>query len=319
MEKYDPLAINYKMDTLEDILSIPVPTEKFELPDDFMDSIEYVLQRKATEFKKEGNMECAIACLEKAVEIIPFSPMPYPDCFERLEKYLKLNNQWDEAEEVSLEGAKQEKNFQNEFKNKVLSDATKLGTDLLEASYHEPASAKEAMYRGRVFSISGSDTRFPVLPEDFWETRLSACSFIWGISEPLYCDPDRIIAFSNRPFIDNRGNIEKAAYEKYASEMRLKKETEKEYFWILKHLPRIAPKSLNGYSRMKNSNSRNFQKIRKMAMEKGLEFADTSKENISKKEILRTCWGDYEMPDPYILDIRKGPRYDLKKIKEDEL
>lgn len=199
MEKYDPLAINYKMDTLEDILSIPVPTEKFELPDDFMDSIEYVLQRKATEFKKEGDMECAIACLEKAVEIIPFSPMPYPD------------------------------------------------------------------------------------------------------------------------FIDNRGNIEKAAYEKYASEMRLKKETEKEYFWILKHLPRIAPKSLNGYSRMKNSNSKNFQKIRKMAMEKGLEFADTSKENISKKEILRTCWGDYEMPDPYILDIRKGPRYDLKKIKEDEL
>ena len=183
MEKYDPLAINYKMDTLEDILSIPVPTEKFELPDDFMDSIEYVLQRKATEFKKEGDMECAIACLEKAVEIIPFSPMPYPDCFERLEKYLKLNNQWDEAEEVSLEGAKQEKNFQNEFKNKVLSDAAKLGTDLLEASYHEPASAKEAMYRGRVFSISGSDTRFPVLPEDFWETRLSACSFIWGISE----------------------------------------------------------------------------------------------------------------------------------------
>ena len=160
MEKYDPLAINYKMDTLEDILSIPVPTEKFELPDDFMDSIEYVLQRKATEFKKEGDMECAIACLEKAVEIIPFSPMPYPDCFERLEKYLKLNNQWDEAEEVSLEGAKQEKNFQNEFKNKVLSDAAKLGTDLLEASYHEPASAKEAMYRGRVFSISGSDTRF---------------------------------------------------------------------------------------------------------------------------------------------------------------
>ena len=157
MEKYDPLAINYKMDTLEDILSIPVPTEKFELPDDFMDSIEYVLQRKATEFKKEGDMECAIACLEKAVEIIPFSPMLYPDCFERLEKYLKLNNQWDEAEEVSLEGAKQEKNFQNEFKNKVLSDAAKLGTDLLEASYHEPASAKEAMYRGRVFSISGSD------------------------------------------------------------------------------------------------------------------------------------------------------------------
>ena len=100
MEKYDPLAINYKMDTLEDILSIPVPTEKFELPDDFMDSIEYVLQRKATEFKKEGDMECAIACLEKAVEIIPFSPMPYPDCFERLEKYLKLNNQWEDRKSV---------------------------------------------------------------------------------------------------------------------------------------------------------------------------------------------------------------------------
>lgn len=31
------------------------------------------------------------------------------------------------------------------------------------------------------------------------------------------------------------------------------------------------------------------------------------------KEILRTRWGDYEMPDPYTLDIRKGPRYDLKR------
>lgn len=33
-----------------------------------------------------------------------------------------------------------------------------------------------------------------------------------------------------------------------------------------------------------------------------------------KKEILHTLWGDYEMPDPYILYLHKGPRDDLKRI-----
>ena len=34
----------------------------------------------------------------------------------------------------------------------------------------------------------------------------------------------------------------------------------------------------------------------------------------SPDEVLRTKWGTYEMPDPYVINIAKGPRTDLKKI-----
>ena len=42
--------------------------------------------------------------------------------------------------------------------------------------------------------------------------------------------------------------------------------------WITDNLPDIAPKSLSGYKRMKNSNSKNFQNIVNKAKEKGFEI-----------------------------------------------
>lgn len=37
------------------------------------------------------------------------------------------------------------------------------------------------------------------------------------------------------------------------------------------------------------------------------------------KEILYTKWGKYEMPDPYILNISKGPRTDLREIRDGDM
>lgn len=71
-KNYKSNAKYYKLNTLEQITSIPTPTEKFELLCDFTDSIEYVLQRKATEYKKAGKMDLAIACLKKSNEIMAF-------------------------------------------------------------------------------------------------------------------------------------------------------------------------------------------------------------------------------------------------------
>lgn len=43
---------------------------------------------------------------------------------------------------------------------------------------------------------------------------------------------------------------------------RLRKRTLRhEYYWIQEHLPKLCPKSLSGYSRMKNSNSKSYQKL----------------------------------------------------------
>lgn len=272
-KKYNPRASMYKMDTLEEIESIPVPTEKFEYNCDFTESIEYVLQRKATKFKKAGNMECAIACLKKSNEIMPFAPMMYTmNDYERLEKYLKIAGRFEEAQSVEKENVLLREDDELTGKSYILNNAKLLGTDLLEADYFEPASDTEAMYRGRIFCISGKDRRFPVLPEDIWETRLSLSPFIYGVSEPLYCSKSQLISFSNRPFVDDRSAAEKTAFDEILTETLRKAKNEKEYYWILENLPDIAPKSLSGYSRMKNSNSKNFQKLQKAAKEKGYEI-----------------------------------------------
>lgn len=52
----------------------------------------------------------------------------------------------------------------------------------------------------------------------------------------------------------------------------LNERLEKEYQWITNNLSEIAPKSLSGYKRMKNSNSKNYQNIVMKAKEKGFKI-----------------------------------------------
>lgn len=143
-----------------------------------------------------------------------------------------------------------------------LQNAKKLKTNLLEASYPEPASKTEAIYRGRIYSISEKDTRFPALPiNELRNTRIELYPFLYGISEPLHCKPGQEIKYSNRPFIDTRKDKEKEEYGAFVTEFISKEKNAKDYEWVLNNLPEIAPKSLSGYSRMKNSKSKNFIKI----------------------------------------------------------
>ncbi len=143
-----------------------------------------------------------------------------------------------------------------------LQNAKKLKTNLLEASYPEPASKTEAIYRGRIYSILGKDKRFPALPiNELRNTRIALYPFLYGISEPIYCKHGQEIKYSNRPFIDTRKDKEKEEYGAFITEFLSKEENAKDYEWILDNLSEIAPKSLSGYSRMKNLKSKNFMKI----------------------------------------------------------
>lgn len=68
-------------------------------------NIEYILQRKATEHKKNGRMDLAIACLRKSNEIMPHSNFSWKaDDYLRLVKYLEHNGQHEEArlEEIKI-------------------------------------------------------------------------------------------------------------------------------------------------------------------------------------------------------------------------
>ena len=105
------------------------------------------------------------------------------------------------------------KEFHNIFVQKALNDAKSLNTDLVEMTYELACSSEQAKYRGRVFSISGKDKRFPYLNSEVLACGLTFYPFIYGISEPCYCKPKDIIEFSNRPFIDDRTEKEKSDYE----------------------------------------------------------------------------------------------------------
>lgn len=192
------------------------------------------------------------------------------DCFDKLGKGKYFTQYTLEEAKKKISNLDYDISTINDAVFKItLKNARKLGTDLLEADFPNPSDEKTAMYRGRIYSISGKDKRFPKLPKDIFDTEIILYPFLYGISEPLYCKPGKEIEFSNRPFTDTRSPKEKQEYDDI---VRKKLETEKnhaDYDWILKNLPEIAPKSLSGYVRMRNSNSANYQKLVESARQKG--------------------------------------------------
>lgn len=176
----------------------------------------------------------------------------------------------------SKRSKKAHKKYQNKSLNKInpnwvfsfkqtVKDANSIGTDLIEMSEHHPTCAECAKYQGRVYSISGTSRKYPPLPECIAKNgqvhkdcRHDFYPFIDGYSGNYHKD---IVKYSNSPFIDNRTPDEINEYEAEIAEIKAKKQDKKEYDLISKKLPDIAPKSFGGYRKMKNSNSKNFQKL----------------------------------------------------------
>lgn len=160
--------------------------------------------------------------------------------------------------------------------NQLFKNAQILNTDLVEISYVSACCSVCGKYRGRIFSISGRDERFPKLPDDFHEDcGLMAFPFIYGVQEPQYCKSKDILAYNNRPFRDTRTAEEKANYklELQAQEEEHQKEQDKiDYDWMREHLPEICPKTFGAYRRMKNLNSANYQKLITEVYNKGYNF-----------------------------------------------
>ena len=88
------LREKYDFQTLEGINSIKIPNYKpLQGMSSPVNNVEYILQRKATEHKKNGKMDLAIACLKKANEIFPYSNFAWSEKdYMRLVEYLKQEN-----------------------------------------------------------------------------------------------------------------------------------------------------------------------------------------------------------------------------------
>lgn len=166
----------YDMDSLEGINAIPVPAKNYNTGDWKTSEIYYILQRKATEHKKAGRMDLAIACLRKSNALSDYearSPLLEKD-YMRLVKYLQAAG--DKAGAAEAEAAIRRRH--PEFADKRYSNLPRIQAELRRAADWKvdlvdvdslkgcPICAK---YGNKTYSISGRSRKYPRLPSEFYQ------------------------------------------------------------------------------------------------------------------------------------------------------
>lgn len=189
----------YDMDSLEGINSIPVPAKNYHTGDPTKDCIYYLLQRKATEHKKAGRMDCAIACLRKSNELSDYEKRPLLTSKEylRLVKYIESTGDMELAKK-ELENIYQkhpefsDKRFSNLLQIKEsLAKNKKYKNDLVMLSTNNHCTICKK-YNLKVYSISGKTKSYPKLPSEVTRDggfcpncSLSLNTYFEGISTKL--------------------------------------------------------------------------------------------------------------------------------------
>ena len=163
----------YDMDSLEGINSIPVPAKNYTTGDPTKDCIYYILQRKATEHKKNGRMDLAIACLRKSNELSDYESKPL-----LLEKeYLRLVKYILQTGDIDLAEKEEDMIYKRhpEFKDRRISNLSRIKecvkknkewkNDLVMVS-SRPSCPVCGKYNRIIYSISGKAKNYPKLPSE---------------------------------------------------------------------------------------------------------------------------------------------------------
>ena len=266
------LREKYDFQTLEGINSITIPSyEPLQGMSSPVNNVEYILQRKATEHKKNGRMDLAIACLRKANEIFPHSNFSWSEKdYMRLVEYLKFDRQFDEAkkEEQKIKELFAQFNKEREAHDTKINSEVYGNTDIVSTNETYFVCEECAKYIKRYFSISGNSKKYPKLPEYLLHKseKHKYCSItlypvLDDISLPTWDYKGDFIKYCNRPFVDERTKEQKAIFEKDVKEKEEMAKDKEFYDLLFEKAPEIAPKSFGGYRRMKASNSENYKKL----------------------------------------------------------
>ena len=269
-----PLKIDFS--SVEGIMAIPIPKyKKFSGLASPMDNIEYILQRKATEHKKNGRMDLAIACLRKSNEIMPHSNFTWSaKDYLRIVKYMEIDGQYEAAQE-------EEERLENDCPwGRVTRDMThasaietgrQLGHNLVLFTIIPNATcAVCAAVQGRVFSMTREDERFPYLYDlpgfkNGAHTLHPRCRHNLVVTvEQLWSEEERkqYLEDAKRPVdVDPRSQEEIDMYNRAREEDRALEEDRKLYKEYKRVLRDVAPKSFSGFRAMKKTNSKSYQKL----------------------------------------------------------
>lgn len=167
IESFSYHGKKYDFDSLDGIkaITIPVDDEGYDEP------VYYILQRKATEHKKNKNMELAIACLRKSNEIS--DSMNKPVLCEQ--DYLRLVKYIEKTGDMTLAKQEEQAIYQRhpEFNDKRISNKKNIQMqlkkmkewkeDLVIVETNKTCSICKS-YNKKIYSISGNNKNFPKLP-----------------------------------------------------------------------------------------------------------------------------------------------------------
>ena len=304
------LETHYDFYSLQGINAIPEKNPQRPPTDGVTGAVYYYLRRKGYQHEDAGNTELAIACLRKSVAILKNENFFNAEEAYPLVKLLARAGYLEEAyqEKASIDARALESQTAIDAlcaeHNARYIDI--LDTDLVIMSAHGSTCPECAKYQGRVYSLSGRSTQFPKVPEFYSNGQIvhQYCSHSFRPYIPEFDDPklentlsvhplkdsrygDNIIAFSNRPFVDDRTDECKQAsadfkkaqaqrraeaqhYNKHMIEIEARRGQEaRDFRWLQSNFPDKCPKSLSGYRRMKNQNTKNYQALQAVAAELG--------------------------------------------------
>ena len=139
--------------------------------------------------------------------------------------------------------------------------------DLVKMTEHYTSCPLCATYEGRVYSISGNDSRFPSLQSipgfrDGYNNIHPRCRHRISPYIEKYQDVEKDMKNSNRPFEIDKSKEE--SVNQYFAEQKEKaklRNDRKQYEKYKQVLGDLAPKSFAGFRRMKKSNSDNWKEL----------------------------------------------------------
>lgn len=241
--------IRYDLTSKESIQSIAIPSyeihgaNKIDKDLGIASSLEFALRMKGDEYWKDKIFDLAIACYEKATQLMAVSDEAWEE-----EDFFLVVNRLKELGQIERAKKWEEWLEQNIYASDIVKE--------IEQELIREKSEDELL----VFYDCGHIVK--ILPEPTFEK---------GYYEIL----DRIRAVKN---IISDG-------EKYDL---TEKENEKElnriiFKWLQKNLPDDCPKSISGFQRMRNANSKNYQALVAKAEAAGFVFP-TSLEEVTPWE-----------------------------------
>lgn len=234
--------------------------------------LEYVLRMHAGFLWNDGDYQLSMACLEKSCQLMTYSTLGWErkDFYRVVNYYIELGRfkkakEWKDWIDAHTESPE---DYAKDAFARTLESCRKLGTDLIEVGDSSACCEICAKYRRRIYSLSGKSWKFPKFPDDFhFQCGLGIFAYIDGVSEPSFkCISPSL--YSKRPFRDDRTEEEKENYrlwlarvEEYYNPINEPNLNHIIYYWFKPKFPDDFPKSLSGFSRMRNGNTANYQKL----------------------------------------------------------